>query len=206
MAARSIAAWRDLTPEAEFAARTHPGDMEAVFIRAPVIRRVGPQARVLARYQGDPVLVEQGRHMVATFHPELTADPAFTSYSYQNCDAANSKTRVLFICIGNSCRSQMAEGFARRYGSDVMIAASAGLAPAYMVARDTIRAMDEKNIDIRDQFPKSLKQLGRANFDLFVNMSGYDLPPEIETPVREWDVPDPVARGFRDPLQDPRRD
>jgi len=39
-----------------------------------VIRRVGPQARILARYQGDPVLVEQGRHMVATFHPELTAD------------------------------------------------------------------------------------------------------------------------------------
>jgi 5'-phosphate synthase pdxT subunit len=63
-----------LTPEAEFAARTHPGEMEAVFIRAPVIRRVGPQARVLARYQGDPVLVEQGPHLVATFHPELTAD------------------------------------------------------------------------------------------------------------------------------------
>ena len=64
-----------LTPEAEFAARTHKGDMEAVFIRAPVIRRVGGQARVLARYLGDPVLVEQGPHMVATFHPELTADP-----------------------------------------------------------------------------------------------------------------------------------
>ena len=64
-----------LTPEAEFAARTAPGEMEAVFIRAPVIRRVGPQARVLARYHGDPVLVEQGRHLVATFHPELTADP-----------------------------------------------------------------------------------------------------------------------------------
>ena len=63
-----------LTPEAEFAARTHPGDMEAVFIRAPVIRRVGPRARILARYRGDPVLVEQGPHLAATFHPELTAD------------------------------------------------------------------------------------------------------------------------------------
>jgi pyridoxal 5'-phosphate synthase pdxT subunit len=63
-----------VTPEAEFSSRTYPGEMEAVFIRAPVIRRVGPQARILARYQGDPVLVEQGRHMVATFHPELTAD------------------------------------------------------------------------------------------------------------------------------------
>lgn len=50
------------------------GEMEAVFIRAPIIRRVGPSARVLARYQGDPVWVEEGRHMVTTFHPELTPD------------------------------------------------------------------------------------------------------------------------------------
>ena len=59
-------------------AKLHPegieGDLEAVFIRAPIIRRVGDEAKVLARYQGDPVLVEQGRHLVATFHPELTAD------------------------------------------------------------------------------------------------------------------------------------
>jgi 5'-phosphate synthase pdxT subunit len=50
------------------------GDLEAVFIRAPIIRRVGDQVKVLASYQGDPVLVEQGRHLVATFHPELTDD------------------------------------------------------------------------------------------------------------------------------------
>ncbi|MDZ4801908.1 MAG: pyridoxal 5'-phosphate synthase glutaminase subunit PdxT [Bryobacteraceae bacterium] len=52
-----------------------PGDIEAVFIRAPIIKWVGGQARVLAEYNGDPVLVEQGRHLVATFHPELTTDP-----------------------------------------------------------------------------------------------------------------------------------
>lgn len=50
------------------------GELEAVFIRAPVIRQVGEEAHVLARYQGDPVWVEQGRHMVTTFHPELTED------------------------------------------------------------------------------------------------------------------------------------
>ena len=49
-------------------------NMEAVFIRAPIIRRVGPEARVLATYAGDPVWVEQGRHMVTTFHPELSSD------------------------------------------------------------------------------------------------------------------------------------
>lgn len=51
------------------------GEFEAVFIRAPIIRKVGDGANVLASYQGDPVWVEQGRHMVTTFHPELTDDP-----------------------------------------------------------------------------------------------------------------------------------
>ena len=50
------------------------GELEAVFIRAPIIRRVGQGATILASYQGDPVLVEQGRHLAATFHPELTDD------------------------------------------------------------------------------------------------------------------------------------
>ena len=63
-----------ITPEAEFQSRTGPGEMEAVFIRAPIIRRVGDGARVLAWYDGDPVLVEEGRHVVATFHPELSGD------------------------------------------------------------------------------------------------------------------------------------
>lgn len=47
---------------------------DAVFIRAPMIRRVGPDAKVLATYLDQPVLIEQGRHMAATFHPELTRD------------------------------------------------------------------------------------------------------------------------------------
>lgn len=48
--------------------------LEAVFIRAPIIRQAGAGVRVLARYEGNPVLAEQGRHLVATFHPELSSD------------------------------------------------------------------------------------------------------------------------------------
>ncbi len=70
----------ELDPEPEFQRRTAPGKLEAVFIRAPIIRRVGPEAKVLARYQGDPVLVEQGRHVVATFHPELSSDARVHSF------------------------------------------------------------------------------------------------------------------------------
>jgi 5'-phosphate synthase pdxT subunit len=49
-------------------------ELEAVFIRAPIIRRVGAGATVLASYLASPVLVDFGRHLVATFHPELSAD------------------------------------------------------------------------------------------------------------------------------------
>lgn len=51
-----------------------PENIEAVFIRAPIIRRMGDGVKVLAKYGDDPVLVEQGRHLIATFHPELTGD------------------------------------------------------------------------------------------------------------------------------------
>ena len=61
-------------PDSAFEARAGQGALEAVFIRAPIIRRAGPELKVLAQYEGDPVLVEQGRHLVATFHPELTQD------------------------------------------------------------------------------------------------------------------------------------
>jgi len=50
---------------------TSEGAIEAVFIRAPIIRRLGEGVNALATYQGDPVWVEQGRHMATTFHPEL---------------------------------------------------------------------------------------------------------------------------------------
>ena len=63
-----------LRPEAEFARQAGDDELEAVFIRAPIIRRTGPGVRVLLRYLGDPVLVAQGLHLAATFHPELSAD------------------------------------------------------------------------------------------------------------------------------------
>jgi arsenate reductase len=104
--------------------------------------------------------------------------------------------RVLFVCIGNACRSQMAEAFARHYGSDILIPASAGLAPAFGVASATIRAMDEKHLNLRDHFPKAIRYLERAQFDLVVNMSGHSLPDDVGGRVISWDVPDPVALDY----------
>jgi arsenate reductase (thioredoxin) len=106
------------------------------------------------------------------------------------------KKRVLFVCIGNACRSQMAEGFARTYGSDVMTPASVGLAPATAVFPTTIRAMDEKNINLRDQFPKTLRHLGRPDFDLVINMTGFFLPKEFKGRIVDWEVADPVFMEY----------
>lgn len=57
-----------------------PEPLEMVFIRAPIIRRVGEGVRVLGRANGLPVLVEQGNVLAATFHPELTADETIHRY------------------------------------------------------------------------------------------------------------------------------
>jgi 5'-phosphate synthase pdxT subunit len=57
-----------------------PHPVEMVFIRAPIIRRVGEEVRVLGRCEGLPVLVEQNNILAATFHPELTEDEAVHRY------------------------------------------------------------------------------------------------------------------------------
>ncbi|HEX3682982.1 MAG TPA: arsenate reductase ArsC [Bryobacteraceae bacterium] len=101
--------------------------------------------------------------------------------------------RVLFLCIGNSCRSQMAEGFARRYGADVMEAASAGLSPAGIVQPLTKKVMEAKNINIDDQHPKSLNSVPVRSFDVIVNMSGTKLPVRVPMEVRNWSVEDPIG-------------
>ena len=92
----------------------------------------------------------------------------------------------------------MAEAFARAYGSDVMIPASAGLTPASDLPGDTVNAMAERNIDVRGHFPKSFRQLRGAKFDLVINMSGYPIPWESEVPVEEWQVPDPIVMGYEE--------
>jgi arsenate reductase len=102
-----------------------------------------------------------------------------------------AKPRVLFVCIGNSCRSQMAEAFARRYGADAIEAASAGLAPCGIVSPLTLDVMREKGIALDGHYSKGFDETG-FDFDLIVNISGFPLP-STRAPVREWKVDDPVS-------------
>ena len=114
---------------------------------------------------------------------------------------SDRRKRVLFVCIGNSCRSQMAEAFAHALGGDVVIPASAGLAPAFGVAPDTIRAMEEKDIVLRDHFPKSLQNLARIRFDVVVNMCQRPLPEDTPGRRLEWEIPDPIGMTYQEHCQ-----
>lgn len=106
--------------------------------------------------------------------------------------------RILFVCIGNSCRSQMAEAFARVHGCGVIEPSSAGVYPALTVAPDTLRAMAERNIDVKSHFPKSIEHMDLSKFDLIVDMSGGLMDPIRKPRVLVWDVPDPIMLEYDD--------
>ncbi len=88
----------------------------------------------------------------------------------------------------------MAEGFARAYGSDVLTAESAGLAPAMSIAPLTHKVMLEKNIDLGHMYPRSAEAL-KGRFDLVINMSGGPVPKAIQAAVEEWEVRDPIGES-----------
>ena len=102
-------------------------------------------------------------------------------------------TKVLFICIGNACRSQMAEAFANKYGSDVLEAESAGLAHASMIPEVTRNLMRELGIEMLDQFPKSVQEIAAHDLDIVVNLSGRSLRGLPFSHPREWAVRDPIG-------------
>jgi arsenate reductase len=110
--------------------------------------------------------------------------------------SAAAKKRILFVCIGNACRSQMAEAFARAYGSDILAVHSAGLAPASMLPPLTRQVLSEKNISTEGQFPKGLESFMGDPFEIVVNLSGERLPPTFaKARVIEWNVRDPIGES-----------
>jgi arsenate reductase len=82
--------------------------------------------------------------------------------------------KVLFVCVGNSCRSQMAEGFANALGKGKVVAFSAGTMPAARVHPLAIEAMREVGIDISRQYPKSITEFDLSEFDAVVSLCEAD--------------------------------
>jgi arsenate reductase len=79
------------------------------------------------------------------------------------------KLRILFLCTGNTCRSQMAEGLTRHLKSDLIEPYSAGLDPGAMNTR-AVKSMSEIGIDISNAFPKTIESLGHITFDYVITL------------------------------------
>jgi arsenate reductase len=100
--------------------------------------------------------------------------------------------RVLFVCLGNSGRSQMAEAFFNHFSAGRLVAMSAGTRPATSVSRTAVAAMAELGIDISAQQPKPLTQRMIQQADRIIAM-GCDVVDSSPTgfhPSENWDLED----------------
>lgn len=109
---------------------------------------------------------------------------------------------VLFVCVANSCRSQMAEAFAKALGAGEWEIDSAGTSPSGAVHPLAIQLMQELGLDLRHHRSKGLRDVPQRTWDYVVTMGCGDRCPSVEATHRlEWDIPDPVGR----PLEEARR-
>jgi len=108
--------------------------------------------------------------------------------------------RILFLCTGNTCRSQMAEGLAQYIGGDRVIVYSAGSNPAGTIAERSYTVMEKVGIDITGQMSEGMDEYIGQPFDRVITLCGHadevcpDWPAMGER--RHWPIPDPYcARG-----------
>jgi arsenate reductase (thioredoxin) len=102
------------------------------------------------------------------------------------------RRRVLFVCVENCCRSQMAEAFARRNGGNRLEVYSAGTRPSGCVHPKAVAAMREVGYDLETHRSKGLKEIPDMEFDVAVGMGCGDLTGRVTARHYEsWDVPAP---------------
>jgi protein-tyrosine-phosphatase len=103
--------------------------------------------------------------------------------------------KILFVCIENSCRSQMAEALARLMAPDVLDVASAGSRPSGQVNPLAIDAMRELGYDLSTHHSKSLSEIPAGKYDYVITMGCGDECPFIPAEFHEdWKIPDPKGK------------
>lgn len=103
-----------------------------------------------------------------------------------------ARKRVLFVCVENANRSQMAEAFAQIHGDDAVEAYSAGSRPSGTVSPKAIEAMRELGYELTEHQSKSLDEIPRVEFEVVVTMGCGDACPHISAKRHEdWAIPDP---------------
>lgn len=107
--------------------------------------------------------------------------------------------KILFVCVGNSCRSQMAEAFARHLGGDAVRASSAGSRPLGWILPDTVTVMAEKGISLDGQRSKGIWEIPVDQMDVVVSMGcevACPVPLGFKGRVIEWNILDPYGRDL----------
>ncbi len=103
-----------------------------------------------------------------------------------------NKKNILFVCVENSCRSQMAEGFAKKWGADVLNAYSAGSKPSGVVNPTAIQVMKEIGVDLSKSPSKGLTDLPKIQWDYVFTMGCGDACPFVPAVAKDdWAIPDP---------------
>ena len=119
------------------------------------------------------------------------------------------KKRIVFICVENARRSQMAQGFAEALGQGKIEVYSAGSRPSSSIDPLVIKVMKEKGIDLSGKRPKSLNELPTIEMDYLVTMGCEETCPAVlAKKIIEWEIPDPkgkpidIFRKVRDLIED----
>ena len=119
------------------------------------------------------------------------------------------KKRIVFVCVENARRSQMAEGFAEALGQGKIEVYSAGSSPSSQIDPFVIEVMKEKGIHLGTKRPKSLNELPSMEMDYLITMGCEETCPAVlAKKIIEWEIPDPkgksiqVFRKVRDLIED----
>ena len=112
------------------------------------------------------------------------------------------KIKVLFVCVENARRSQMAQGFAEAFGQGKLEVYSAGSSPSSQIDPLVIEVMKEKGIDLSGKRPKGLNDLPPVEMDYLVTMGCEETCPAVlAKKIIEWEIPDPKGK----PIDEVRR-
>jgi arsenate reductase len=105
--------------------------------------------------------------------------------------------KILFVCVENSCRSQIAEGFARNLGEGIVEAYSAGSRPSGKINPEAIKVMRESGIDISSQKSKGFDRLPVKEFDYVITLGCQDACPFVPAKQHvDWGVADPKGKDI----------
>ena len=107
-------------------------------------------------------------------------------------EAVNGTKRVLFVCVENSCRSQMAEALTRLIAPPTVEAYSAGSRPSGVVNPKAVASLGELGYDLSGHASKSLEQIPDVEYDYAITMGCGDECPHVRAKRRlDWGIPDP---------------